>query len=85
MSDSNRDTDCAMMFVRTLQHIPNRRVFRMPYDNVRQSQTPASYTKRRNPEYSPAAQADFPTARAETAFSLVDFYKPCHFTPMVVQ
>lgn len=83
--DSDNDTDSAMMFVQTLQHIPNRRVFHMPCDNAMRLQTPALYTKRQNQGQSPAALADYLIHRAETAFPLVDFYKPCYFTPMVVQ
>lgn len=41
MPDSDVDTDCATMSVRTLRHIPNRRVFHRPCDNARQAQTPA--------------------------------------------
>lgn len=57
----------------------------MPCDNAMQLQTPAPGTKHQNLGYSPVAPANCPTPRAETAFSLVDFYKACHFTPMVVQ
>ncbi len=40
MPDSNSDTDCATMSARTLQHVPNRRVFHMRCDTATQSRTP---------------------------------------------
>lgn len=78
MPNSDSGTDCATMSVRTLQHVPNRRVFHMPCDNAMQLQTPTPGTKHQNLGYSPVAPADCPTPRAETAFALVDFYKALH-------